>query len=251
MRDYPEVVAKIADDYVVRVRSQLSQIPIAEREEFLREIESHLYEAYQQTPVADEVARILTVLHHFGEPSDIVGERFPEAAKRPARNGPRLYATSGLLLAACALLAGLGGAAASVPVLLLFGWALAAYYVATGAVLLSGGLLMLLGLVRMGQPELWNKLVAMGALPLSAPLSGFSQLPGAEHGLLLLFTGVLVVAAGWGMLRLGARFFRTFRSLYRGISNWVRRCAHFAWRQLAGSRSEGFARLRSFILQRA
>ena len=60
MNNYPEVVPKIANDYLERVKSQLRLVPVRERDEFLREIESHLYEAYQQTPGEDDVARIAT-----------------------------------------------------------------------------------------------------------------------------------------------------------------------------------------------
>src|ERR1035441_5302646 len=44
MNNYPEVVAKIAHDYLERVKSQLQLVPVRERIEFLREIESHIYE---------------------------------------------------------------------------------------------------------------------------------------------------------------------------------------------------------------
>jgi len=50
MSAYPEVVAKIASDYLERVKSQLRLVPAHEQVEFLREIESHLYESYQQMP---------------------------------------------------------------------------------------------------------------------------------------------------------------------------------------------------------
>ena len=52
MSNYPDVVAKIVSDYLERVKSQLRLVPVREQNEFLREIESHVYEAYQQTPGA-------------------------------------------------------------------------------------------------------------------------------------------------------------------------------------------------------
>ena len=58
MSNYPEAVARIADDYLERVTAQLRLVPAQEHDEFLREIKSHVYEAYQQTPGEDEVARI-------------------------------------------------------------------------------------------------------------------------------------------------------------------------------------------------
>src|ERR1035441_2891775 len=82
MNNYPEVVAKIVSDYLERVKSQLRLVPAHEQGEFLREIESHLYEAYQQTPGEDDVARILAVLRKFGEPAEVVSDRLPGAMVR-------------------------------------------------------------------------------------------------------------------------------------------------------------------------
>ena len=82
MYNYPEVVAKIANDYLERVRLQLRTVPARERDEFLREIESHLYEAYQNTPGDDAVARILAVMRNFGEPAEVVADRLPGAMVR-------------------------------------------------------------------------------------------------------------------------------------------------------------------------
>jgi hypothetical protein len=39
---------KIADDYLERVKSQFRPVPAREQEDFLQEIQSHLYETYQQ-----------------------------------------------------------------------------------------------------------------------------------------------------------------------------------------------------------
>jgi hypothetical protein len=45
MKDYSDVAAKIVTDYVERVESHLRLVPAPERDEFLREVKSHLYEA--------------------------------------------------------------------------------------------------------------------------------------------------------------------------------------------------------------
>src|ERR1017187_5083193 len=99
MNNYPEVVARIADDYLERVKSRLRQVPDRERIEFLREIESHLYEAYQQTPGEDDVARILVVLRNLGEPAEVVSDRLPGTMVRSGtkRNVP-LFVVGGILI---------------------------------------------------------------------------------------------------------------------------------------------------------
>jgi len=100
MNNYPEVVAKIASDYLERVKSQLRLVPAHEQGEFLREIESHLFEAYQQTPGEDDVARILAVLRNFGEPAEVVADRLPGAMVRSGtKHNLPLYVVGGILIA--------------------------------------------------------------------------------------------------------------------------------------------------------
>ena len=110
MNNYPEVVAKIANNYLERVKSQLRLVPIREQNEFLREIESHLYEAYQQTPGDDDVARILAVLRNLGEPAEVVSDRLPGTMVRSGtkRNLP-LYVVGGILIALFGIPLGFGG----------------------------------------------------------------------------------------------------------------------------------------------
>src|ERR1035437_2090901 len=110
MNNYPEVVAKIANNYLERVKSQLGLVPIREQNEFLREIESHLYEAYQQTPGDDDVARILAVLRNLGEPAEVVSDRLPGTMVRSGtkRNLP-LYVVGGILIGLLGIPLGFGG----------------------------------------------------------------------------------------------------------------------------------------------
>jgi hypothetical protein len=93
-----------------RVKSQLGLVPIREQNEFLREIESHLYEAYQQTPGDDDVARILAVLRNLGEPAEVVSDRLPGTMVRSGtkRNLP-LYVVGGILIALFGIPLGFGG----------------------------------------------------------------------------------------------------------------------------------------------
>ena len=92
------------------MKSQLGLVPIREQNEFLREIESHLYEAYQQTPGDDDVARILAVLRNLGEPAEVVSDRLPGTMVRSGtkRNLP-LYVVGGILIALFGIPLGFGG----------------------------------------------------------------------------------------------------------------------------------------------
>jgi len=163
MSAYPEVVAKIASDYLERVKSQLRLVPAHEQVEFLREIESHLYEAYQQTPGEDDVARILAVLRNFGEPAEVVSDRLPGAMVRSGtkRKLP-LYVVGGILIALFGLPLGSAGVGVLVGLLAALAGILVAYYAVAGSFLLVGALTMLLGLTRIILPQLFDRLVMLG-----------------------------------------------------------------------------------------
>src|SRR5260370_26673188 len=110
MNNYPVVVGKIADDYLQRVKSQLRPVPPREQEDFLREIQSHVYEAYQQTPGDDDVVRILVVLRKLGEPAEVVSDRLPAAMVRSGtKRSLPLYVVGGILIALFGIPLGFGG----------------------------------------------------------------------------------------------------------------------------------------------
>jgi uncharacterized membrane protein len=79
MNNYPDVVAKIVDDYLDRLKLRLQRIPAREQDEFLKEIHSHIFEAYRRSTDEDETERILAVLRKLGEPAEVVSDRLPEA----------------------------------------------------------------------------------------------------------------------------------------------------------------------------
>src|ERR1035438_7210333 len=193
MNNYPEVVAKIVSDYLERVKSQLRLVPAHEQGEFLREIESHLYEAYQQTPGEDDVARILAVLRKFGEPAEVVSDRLPGAMVRSGtkRNLP-LYVVGGILIALFGLPLGSAGVGVLVGLLAALAGILVAYYAVAGSFLMVGALTMLLGLTRILLPGLFDRLVALGYIQLGGPVGEFLNhfSPGYQGILIILFASL-------------------------------------------------------------
>jgi uncharacterized membrane protein len=213
MSDYPEVVARIVDDYLERVRAQLRLVPAGEQDEFLREIQSHLYEAYQRTAAQDDVSRILGVLRKFGEPVDVVADRLPGRMVRTgtSRNLP-LYVAGGIFLALFGVPLGFGGVGVLLGLLGALVGILVAYFAAAGSVLLVAALCLLLGLTRVFLPNVWTGLVAVGAIQINGPAAEFlEQLSGPEQGLLMLILGGMLSAAGLGMLWVGKHLFRSRR----------------------------------------
>jgi hypothetical protein len=225
MENYPEVVAKIADDYVERVKTQLRLVPRREQEEFLREIRSHIYEAYQLTPGEDHVARILAVLRKLGEPADVVADRMPGAIVQPGgrRNLPMLI-VGGLLLALVGIPLGFGGAAVLASVLVALTAAVVAYHMAAAAVFLSSAVLMLLGLARIYKPDVWERLVAAGIIHIDNGMADFlDQIPTTGQGLFLILIACALAATSVAMLWLGRYLVRGLRFVFSLSLDWLRK----------------------------
>ncbi len=225
MNNSPDVVAKIADDYLARVGSRLGSLPPAERDEFLREIRTHLYGAYQRTPGEDEVVRMLTALRNLGEPADVVANRLPDAMVRNgARRALPLQILGGVLIALFGIPLGLSGVGVMVGILAALAGFLLAFYAFAGAFLFASALCLVGGLIRMYQPELWDSLVASGHIRIDGPPSELlDQLSPPGQGFMFVLLALALAAAGLGMLWLGKRFLRGLRLLFSLIFDWFRR----------------------------
>jgi len=227
MNNYPEVVAKIANDYLDRVKAQLRLVPVREQAEFLAEIESHLYEAYQQMAGEDDVARILAVLRNFGEPAEVVFERLPHTMARSGkkRNVP-LYIVGGIFIALFGIPLGFGGLGVLVGILAALAGLLVAFCTTAGSVILVGALCVLLGLVQALFPALFDSLVAHGVIQMGGPVGDFlDHFTHFEQGLMFILFGSVWLACGWGMLRLGRYLFRGLRFLAMLLFDRTRRFA--------------------------
>lgn len=234
MNDYPEAAAKIASDYLERVKLQLRLVPANQQDEFLREIESHLYEAYQRTPGDDEVARILAVLRNFGEPAEVVSDRLPGAMVRSGTRGNLpLYVIGGILIALFGLPLGSAGVGVLVGLLAALAGILVAYYAVAASFLFSGAALMLLGLTRFILPQLYDRLVAAGYVQMNGPVGEFlDQFSPSNQGLIIIVFAGLVAGAGLGMLWLGKYMLRGLRFLFVLTFDWMRRFAQGVRRKL-------------------
>jgi hypothetical protein len=227
MNIYPEVVSKLADDYLQRVKLQLRQLPAPEQNEFLREIESHLYDAYQQMPGEDDVTRMLAVLRNFGEPIEVVQDRLPGAMLRSGtKRYLPLYIVGGILIALFGIPLGFGGMAVLAGILITLAAMVAVFYAIGGLVFLTGALFMLLGFARINAPAFWERMVALGFIRMDGPVGDFlDQLPPPEQGLIMIVFAALVVAGGLGMLWVGRYLIRGLRFLFSLALDRVRQFA--------------------------
>jgi uncharacterized membrane protein len=241
MNNYPEAVAKIASDYLERVKLQLHSVPAREQDEFLKEIESHLFEAYQQTPGDDDIARILAVLRNLGEPAEVVSDRLPGAM---VRSGTKrylpLHLLSGILIGLFGIPLGFGGVAVLVGVLVTLAAIVAVFYATMGVVFLSGVLFLALGLIRIYEPSVWDKLVTNGFIHFDRPVADFlDQLPPGGQGLLLIVVAAVFVACGLGMLWVGRYLIRGLRFLFSMAFERVRKSAQTVRGKLRQNKQQG------------
>lgn len=242
MNEYPEAVAKIANDYLERVQTQLRLVPRREQDEFLREIQSHIHEAYQheayqQMPGADDVARILGVLRNFGEPAEVVADRLPGTMVRSGtkRNLP-LYVLAGITIALFGIPLGFGGVGVLAGLLIALIGVVFAYYTVAGSFLLVGACFMSLGLIRVILPELWDKLVMLGFIQFNGPAELVNHLSPTGQAFLMIVVASVFVAGGLGLLRLGKYLLRGLRFLLSLIFDRTRALAQSIRRRLRRDR---------------
>ena len=242
MENYPEIVAKIANDYLERLKLKLSLVPANQQDEFLREIQSHVFEAYRQTPGEDDVSRILTVLRNLGEPVDVVADRLPGAMVRSGsrRNLP-LYIVAGVFIALFGIPLGFGGVSVLVGLLLALTWLVVVFFALTGATLLAGTLIMIIGLSRFLIPRLFDPLIAAAAVENNWPMEFINQFSPSEQGLFVMLIASIVLAAGMGLLWLGKRLLRGLRFLFSLAFDWTRRLARNIRLRLRRDNRQGFA----------
>jgi uncharacterized membrane protein len=253
MNEYPEAAAKIADDYLERVRLQLRLVPARERDEFLREIQSHIHEAYHRTPNEqtageDDVARMLAVLRNFGEPAEVVSDRLPKAM---VRSGTRwnlpLYVLAGVTIALFGIPLGFGGVGVLVGLLIALVGVVFAYYMVTASFLLVGAMFLSLGLIRIILPEAWEKLVMLGFIRFNGPVELVNHLSPTGQAFIMIVVASVFIAGGLGLLRLGKYLLRGLRFLMSLIFDGARRFAQTVRRKLRRDKGEPLPVSQGFV----
>lgn len=215
MNTYSETVARIADDYLDRVREHLHAAPPAERTDFLRELHSHIYEAYTAAPHADEVARILAVLRNLGEPAEVASERtgVPKVA------AARIPFAVAIVASVFAIPLALAGTAALTAAIL-------AYCAAIGWVFAAGAAFMLLTLIRMYQPQLWAGMLNAALRKMhDLPASVIESIDPATQALVLILLASALIAVGVILFRGGMRMLARLRALRKPAFQAIRKLA--------------------------
>jgi len=225
MNTYPEAVAKIIDDYLERLRLQLRRVPTLDQNECLREIQSHIFEAYQHEDSAtDDVTRILRVLRNLGEPAEVVSDRLPDArpASANAWNVP-LRLIVGMAIIVFGIPLGFGAVGVIMGVLAALAGILVSYYALAGASVLLSATFFMLGMSRFYQPELWDRLVAMGVIQMDVNVAEILDRlsPSAQGNLFILFA-IVFATVSFAMFWCGRYLVRGLRFIVGTGFDWIR-----------------------------
>ena len=210
-----------------RLKVHLRPVPALERDEFLQEIRSHIFESYLQAGDGDDVTRILSVLGKLGEPAEVVSDRLPETmVSSGTRRKFPVHIIAGILIALFGIPLGFGGIAVLAGVLVALTGVVVSFYATMAAVFLISTLLLILGLTRIYEPAVWDRLLSYGVIQLGGPVAGiFDQLTPLGQGTLMIVLAGIFVVCGLTMLWLGKYMTRGLRLLFNLVLDWVRKLA--------------------------
>jgi len=250
MNSYSDAVTRIVDDYLERVQDQLHSVPLHERNEFLKEIRSHLFESYQQTSGSDDVTRILQVLRKMGEPAEVASERMPSLIPQTRSKWKILpHILAGVLVALIGIPFGLGGVALLVGVLVALTGVLVACYASAIAAFSAAAMFLVLGLIRSYQPELWERLIINGLIEMDRQFAVlFDSLSPVGQASLMMSLSCILAIVGLGMLWLGSRMKHVVRSVYLLESNALRKLRNGAWESIQRRNGEVFQSIKTSML---
>lgn len=209
---YPEHVQKIVNDYLERLKEHLKGMPEQDQVESVREIESHIYESYNNEKAENELDRILNVLRKLGEPSKVFSEKMPDKVVKmgKARHMP-LYILSGVLIGLVGIPIGITGIGVLFSILGAVVALIAAYFLTAIGLIISGFFGMVVSIIRLADPVFLDQFLDKWNIVLMHPL--YFSSPVAE-GIAGLFISMLVGAVGVLMLIFGKYIFRGIRFLY-------------------------------------
>jgi len=230
MNKYSDPVGKIVESYMDRLKTPLRPVPARERDEFLQEIRSHIYESYRQAAgdaESDDVTRILGVLGKLGEPAEVVADRLSEAMMNSGtRRKFPLHIVAGVLIALFGIPLGFGGVAVLAGVLVALTGIVVSFYATMAVVFLTGTMLLVLGLTRIYEPAVWDRLLAYGVIQMDGSVAAlFDQLTPLGQGVLLIVLAGIFVVCGLAMLWLGKYLTRGLRFLFVLVFDWIRKLA--------------------------
>lgn len=210
--NYPENVEKIVNDYLSRVKGHMKGVPEADRNDFIKEIGSHIYESYLDEKNGDDVGKILKVLKKFGEPSEVFSKSAPKAMYKigKEKNIP-LYILIGAMIAIFGLPLGFGGLGVILGILGVLLGIVAAYYAVAVGFTFGGMAGIIASIIHIIDPEFFfnltgeSDMITIGFLQISNP---------TLEGVLGIFVSFILTALGIFLLFMSKYIFRGLKTIW-------------------------------------
>ena len=208
--NYPDSVEKIVNNYIRQLKGYLKGLPEKDQDEFVKEIESHIYESYVNEKSKDEIERILNVLEKLGEPAKVFSEKMPDAMvkKGKDKNLP-LYILSGVLIALFGIPIGVGGIAVLFSIIGTVFSLIVAYFATAISLIVAGFAGAVISIIRLINPEFLDQFIDIIHIP-----SGWFYFSNPTvEGIVGLLVSLLIAGIGILLLFLGKYIFRGIKFL--------------------------------------
>ncbi|MBN1223199.1 MAG: DUF1700 domain-containing protein [Candidatus Aminicenantes bacterium] len=205
--NYSDSVEKIVGNYLKRLKSKLKGFPDSDREELLKEIQSHIYESYVNDPTEDEIERIFNVLDRLGEPAEVISARMPDSMVRVGKKKKLpLLILIGALIGLFGIPLGLGGIGLLFGIVITIAALVLCYYVMTFSFIIGGWLGLIAATVRLFFPDFLDRFDVVAFNMFDDP---------TLDGLMGIGISLGCAALGIIMLLLGRHVWRGFTFLLR------------------------------------
>jgi uncharacterized membrane protein len=218
---FPPAAEKIVADYLEKLLPRLKGMNEADQQEVLAEIRSHLYESFREDEEGDEIDRALRALKRLGEPAEVVASRMGDSVTRLGKKKKSLlYILAGVLIVFFAAPLGMGGLGIVVGLLAGLAALLVGYFATAVALVVSGFLGALVGLVTIISPDIFLEINrwAGEAVFQFGPFQDNPQVA----GILTLILSLMLAALGLLMLWSGKHIWRGLRFVLRLVSDKIR-----------------------------
>jgi uncharacterized membrane protein len=218
---FPPPAEKIVADYLEKLGSHLKGMEEKDRQEILAEIRSHIFESFNSDSEGDEIDRALRALKRLGEPAEVVASRMGDSVARLGKKKKSLlYILAGVLIVFFAAPLGMGGLGIVVGLLAGLFALLVGYFATAVALVVSGFLGALIGLVAIISPDIFLEINrwAGEAVFQFGPFQDNPQVA----GILTLILSLMLAALGLLMLWSGKHIWRGLRFVLRLVSDKIR-----------------------------
>lgn len=208
--NYPKSVEKIVNNYIDKLKEHMKGLPEEDKDDFVKEIQSHIYESYMNEKSEDEIDRIFNVLNKLGEPSEVFSKKMPDriVKKGKEKNLP-LYILSGILIGLFGIPLGITGIAMLISIIGTVFALIVAYFATAISLIVAGFVGTVVSIIRIFNPEFLDQFMRFIEIE---SVSYYFGSPLTE-GILGIIVSLIVAGIGVVLLLLGRYIFRGLKFL--------------------------------------